>query len=264
MPVGGDDHARNSAGTVPVVVRLELKQTGVDGNTAITMAAPRRGSIPAVPGENSPVRMVILTKFFSPSPRIVDTTGCAVVSPVFGSLARTLSPSLMKLAKLSAEGARTGTPRPRCFEHLTVDEARQLLVSAQGHRLYALFELAPHTGLRKDELLGLHWENLDFDAGTAAIRRTLQRTNTGGLTTLPTKIRASERRIALPTHCLHPLKHHQERQQSEREAGGTTWRHSRPTQHSRRPLTLSSPLPLTSRFHEAGCPAGGQKSRKCL
>lgn len=74
--------------------------------------------------------MVILTKFFSPSPRIVDTTGCAVVSPVYGSSAGTLSPSLMKLAKLSAEGARTSTPRPRWFEHLTVDEARQLLATA--------------------------------------------------------------------------------------------------------------------------------------
>jgi hypothetical protein len=30
---------------------------------------------------------------------------------------------------------------------------------------------------------------------------------------------------------------------------------------SRRPASRSR---LTSRFHEAGCPAGGQESRKCL
>lgn len=120
---------------------------------------------------------------------------------------------------------RTGTPRPRRFEPLTADEARQFLAAAQDHRLHALFELALHTGLRKGELLGLRWEDLDLDASTAATRRTLQRTSAGGLTTLPTKSRASERRIALPTRCLHSLKHHHEQQQREHEATGTTWQH---------------------------------------
>ena len=89
--------------------------------------------------------------------------------------------------------------------------------------LHALFELALHTGLRKGELLGLRWEDLDLGSGTAAIRRTLQRTSAGGLTTLPTKTRASERRIALPTRCIQSLKLHHEQQQREREAAGTAW-----------------------------------------
>ncbi|EHN76248.1 integrase [Streptomyces sp. NRRL WC-3753] len=125
-----------------------------------------------------------------------------------------------------ARNVRTGTPRPRRFEPLTADEARRLLTASQGHRLHALFELALHTGLRKGELLGLHWEDLDLDTATAAIRRTLQRTSTDGLTTLPTKTRASERRIALPTRCVQSLKLHRERQQREREAAGAAWQHS--------------------------------------
>nr|WP_223188998.1 site-specific integrase [Streptomyces sp. TRM68416] len=125
-----------------------------------------------------------------------------------------------------ARNVRTGTPRPRRFEPLTADEARQFLNTAQDHRLRALFELALHTGLRKGELLGLNWEDLDLDAGTAAIRRTLQRTNAGGLTTLPTKTRASERRIALPARCAQSLKLHREQQKREREAAGTAWQHS--------------------------------------
>ncbi|MEU9625139.1 site-specific integrase, partial [Streptomyces sp. NPDC048155] len=47
-----------------------------------------------------------------------------------------------------ARNVRTGTPRPRRFDPLTADEARQLLTTAQAHRLHALFELALHTGLR--------------------------------------------------------------------------------------------------------------------
>ena len=57
-----------------------------------------------------------------------------------------------------ARNVRTGTPRPRRFEPLTADEARQFLAAAHGHRLHALFELALHTGLRKGELLGLCWK----------------------------------------------------------------------------------------------------------
>ncbi|MEV0919065.1 site-specific integrase [Streptomyces sp. NPDC049967] len=125
-----------------------------------------------------------------------------------------------------ARNVRTGTPRPRRIEPLTAEEARQFLTAAQGHRLHALFELARHTGLRKGELLGLHWEDLDLDAGTAAIRRTLQRKAAGGLTTLPTKTRASERRIALPTRCVQSLKHHHEQQRHERATADTAWQHS--------------------------------------
>ncbi|MET7296591.1 site-specific integrase [Streptomyces griseoloalbus] len=124
-----------------------------------------------------------------------------------------------------ARNVRTGTPRPRRFEPLTADEARQLLNTTQGHRLHALFELALHTGLRKGELLGLRWEDLDLDRGTAAIRRTLQRTNADGLTALPTKTRASERRIALPARCVQSLKRHHEEQQRDRDKAGSEWQH---------------------------------------
>ncbi|WP_316741010.1 site-specific integrase [Streptomyces sp. MK7] len=125
-----------------------------------------------------------------------------------------------------ARNVRTGTPRPRRFEPLTVDEARKFLAVTNGHRLQALFELALHTGLRKGELLGLRWEDLDLAGGTASIRRTLQRTNSGGLTALPTKTQSSERRIALPTPCLRSLEQHRIRQRHERDAAGGGWKDS--------------------------------------
>ncbi|MEU0688704.1 site-specific integrase [Streptomyces uncialis] len=125
-----------------------------------------------------------------------------------------------------ARNVRTGTPRPRRFEPLTADEARKFLNATNGHHLHALIELALHTGLRKGELLGLRWEDLGLDANTAAIRRALQRTSAGRLTTLPTKTRASERRIALPTRCAQSLKLHHEQQQREGKVAGTTWQHN--------------------------------------
>jgi integrase len=123
-----------------------------------------------------------------------------------------------------ARNVRMGTPRPRRFEPLTAAEARAFLAATHEHRLHALFELALRTGLRKGELLGLRWEDLDLASGTASIRRTLQRTNSGGLTALPTKTQSSERRIALPTPCLRSLEQHRDRQRQEREAAGTGWK----------------------------------------
>ncbi|MER8091799.1 tyrosine-type recombinase/integrase [Streptomyces goshikiensis] len=123
-----------------------------------------------------------------------------------------------------ARNVRTGTPRPRRSEPFTADEARRFLTAVGSDRLHTLYELALHAGLRKGELLGLQWEDLDLYKGTASIRRTLQRTQTGGLTTLPTKTRASERRIALPSECIHSLKEHREVQEGEREAAVEDWK----------------------------------------
>ncbi len=125
-----------------------------------------------------------------------------------------------------ARNVRTGTPRPRRFEPLTADEAGAFLAAANGHRLQPLFELALHTGLRKGELLGLRREDLDLTGGTASIRRTLQRTNSGGVIALPTKTQSSERRIALPTPCLRSLEQHRNRRRQKCEAAGTGWKDS--------------------------------------
>ncbi|MBT3165292.1 site-specific integrase [Streptomyces sp. Vc74B-19] len=128
-----------------------------------------------------------------------------------------------ELPRNVARNVKTTAPRPRRFQPLTATEARKFLDAARAERLHALYELALRTGLRKGELLGLRWEDLDLNSGTASIRRSLQRTRTGGLTHLPTKTRASERRIALPTECLHSLKEHRGRQDKERETAGSGW-----------------------------------------
>jgi integrase len=94
-----------------------------------------------------------------------------------------------ELPRNVARNVKTAAPRPRRFQPLTAAEARQFLQKSNRDRLHALYELALRTGLRKGELLGLHWEDLDLDldGGTATIHRSLQRTRTQGLTVLHTK-----------------------------------------------------------------------------
>ncbi|CAM5437783.1 tyrosine-type recombinase/integrase [Streptomyces avidinii] len=131
-----------------------------------------------------------------------------------------------ELPRNVARNVKTTAPRPRRFQPLTAAEARQLLQAAGGDRLHALYELALRTGLRKGELLGLRWEDLDLDSGTANISRSLQRTRTAGLTSLPTKTRASERRIALPTECARSLRSHREQQDEEKQVARASWKDS--------------------------------------
>lgn len=70
--------------------------------------------------------------------------------------------------------ARVRAPRrPRAVLQVwTPAEASIFLRTCQGYqpRLYALFYLALTTGLRRGELLGLHWHDIDLDRGELFVR----------------------------------------------------------------------------------------------
>jgi integrase len=52
---------------------------------------------------------------------------------------------------------------------LTSDEPR-----GPAHRLYPLLHLTANTGMRRGEVVGLKWSDLDHDAQRLSIQRTLQ------------------------------------------------------------------------------------------
>lgn len=131
-----------------------------------------------------------------------------------------------ELPRNVARNVKLSQARHRRFEPLTADEAGRFLKVARQDKLRALWELALRTGLRRGELLGLAWADLDQTAGTLNIRRSLQHNPAGGLTLFPTKTRAAERRIALPTACLAALEGHRQEQERQRTAAGAQWRDS--------------------------------------
>ncbi len=55
----------------------------------------------------------------------------------------------------------------------TREQVKVLLDGAKGDRLEALFVLAIHTGLRRLELLGLKWSDIDEQAGKLSVQRSL-------------------------------------------------------------------------------------------
>jgi len=55
------------------------------------------------------------------------------------------------------------------------EEAGAFLTSMREHRLYSLFAVGVAVGLRRGELLGLRWSDVDFDEGTIRVQNTVQR-----------------------------------------------------------------------------------------
>jgi integrase len=52
-------------------------------------------------------------------------------------------------------------------------QLRVFLDAVRSHRLHPAFHLAAHTGMRRDELLGLRWCDLDLDSGRLSVRQAL-------------------------------------------------------------------------------------------
>ena len=57
----------------------------------------------------------------------------------------------------------------------TAEDARRFLDALADDRLVALWTLALHTGLRRGELAGLRWSDVDLDEGTLTVAQ--QRTS---------------------------------------------------------------------------------------
>ena len=85
----------------------------------------------------------------------------------------------------------------------------------RGDRLEAVYVVAMLLGLRPGETLGLHWADVDLDAGTLSVRVGLQRIE-GRLQLVEPKTARSRRHVPLPTLVLTALRAHRTRQLEER------------------------------------------------
>ena len=114
------------------------------------------------------------------------------------------------------------TPQYEVGRGLSPDQARKLLDRAKDDRLSALYVVAVYLGLRRGELLGLQWENIDLDEETLQVVQTLQRVD-GRLQLLPPKTRTSRRTIPMPAPVVDALRSHKVAQGKERLAAGPRW-----------------------------------------
>jgi integrase len=126
------------------------------------------------------------------------------------------------LVRNPAQYATPPTLRRVGLQTWTADELRRFLNSVDGERLVAMWRLAALTGLRRGEVLGLRWADLDLDNGWLAVRQTLVVVNNHIQVSQP-KTARGRRRIALDPATCSALRQHRRAQVAERLGAGPSW-----------------------------------------
>jgi integrase len=106
---------------------------------------------------------------------------------------------------------------------LTPEQARIFLAAAKDDRLESLYWLALTTGMRRGEILGLRWQDVDLEEAVLTVRVQLQRIG-GKAQLVEPKTATSRRTIALPPVTVEALKRQRTRQHQERLLAGSKWR----------------------------------------
>lgn len=109
------------------------------------------------------------------------------------------------------------------IQSLTKDQAQQFLLAAKGHKLEGLLTLALATGMRRGELLGLRWQDVNIEDHSLQVRRTMARLGKEGVVESQPKTQKSKRKIVLPQFVVEVLKQHHIHQLETRIRVGTAW-----------------------------------------
>jgi integrase len=158
------------------------------------------------------------------------------------------------------------------IEPLDPEHARKLLETANGGRYEAIYIVALTLGMRRGEVLGLQWSDIDFDGRAIRVNRSMQRLSTGSsdkgkrseLQSTETKTDGSRRTIALPDSVVRALRAHRARQAQDRLVAGILWtdqdlvftnRNGRPIEpillhRDYKTLLKKAGLPTGLRFHD--------------
>ncbi len=133
---------------------------------------------------------------------------------------------LRNVAALSA-APRLNAPEGRS---LTVEQARTLLRTVEGHRLEALVVITLAFGLRRGEALGLRWAGLNWETGTLAVTHSVKRARARHGETTRTvivvgelKTRRSRRTLYLTPELIDVLRRHRAGQVQEQVRLGEAW-----------------------------------------
>ena len=115
-----------------------------------------------------------------------------------------------KIAHNPAEHVELPKLEPREMRTFTNEELEKFFQAAQDSYYFAAFYLDLATGLRRGELLGLRWKDLDLERGTVSVWQQLVKSNEQPRLKLKalTKTPKSKRTIAIDADTVQVLKDH--------------------------------------------------------
>lgn len=149
------------------------------------------------------------------------------------------------LSRNVAEAVKPPRVTRKEMRALTGPEVHRMLEACENTPWHPIFHTLTWTGLRRSELLGLRWKDVDLLLTTLRVVQTLQKLNTGDFIYQEPKTAAGRRTIALsPASCLE-LRAHREKQERYAETLGIpltddTLIFSHPDGSPRVPLTVTA------------------------
>ena len=105
----------------------------------------------------------------------------------------------------------------------TQDTVARAAIAADGLVVGVPMVLAAWAGLRRGEVCGLRWENVDLDGGRLAIAEVLEQTKAGALHIEPPKTAHGERIVPLAPAVVEILRRHKARQDEYAVAHRRSW-----------------------------------------
>jgi len=105
-------------------------------------------------------------------------------------------------------------------EILSADQVRAALGAMRGTVIYPQVVVLLATGMRRGELMGLQWGDVDCEVGKLRVERAVEKTKTHGLRIKAPKTRHGRRAITLPAVAIAVLREHRKAQLELRMALG--------------------------------------------
>jgi integrase len=98
------------------------------------------------------------------------------------------------------------------IEILSGDELGAVLVALEDHTVYPIAFLAAATGMRRGELLALEWRDVELDAATIRVERSVEETKARGLRIKSPKTKRGRRSIGISAEAVTMLRDHRKGQ----------------------------------------------------
>ena len=114
-------------------------------------------------------------------------------------------------------------PRDVTIDVWTSDELVRFIEATQTDRLAAAWRLAAMSGLRRSELVGLQWPDIDLDGGWLSVRRSVVIVDGGPPIVKPPKTAKSRRTVELDRRTVSALREWRRTQLEERLRAGEAW-----------------------------------------
>lgn len=114
-------------------------------------------------------------------------------------------------------------PGERVMRVWSPEQMREFLEYASGHRMYPTFMLFITTGMRRAEVLGLRWCDVDWERSRISVEWTLVEGERRFALYKRPKSRAGRRRIALDERTMAALRERRKKALEERLAAGPAW-----------------------------------------